>query len=237
MNLDTIDKITYIRESEWKTNKKNKIFSNLNTRHVVLMDKINKFYNNKNNLDILISIIEGSSFLSLRVIDFFVTNYAREREIIYENINLDNNDEYKKNNNEKFMVYYSYKSQLKAYSKKQFDPFCRRERILFFIDKYDGIDNEPIRTTIGQLNFFRWVIKNNILDYIHNNYNDIENEMNKFSKKGKNKIIKKIKKKIKYIKNDSSFDISQDDKNFNNLTLSATKKVNKHNITITVKFN
>jgi hypothetical protein len=62
--------------------------------------------------------------------------------------------------------------------------------------------------------------------------------MNKFSKKGKTKIIKKIKKKVKNIDNSETCNISQKDNlNVNDLTLSATKKVNKHNITITVKFN
>ena len=228
----SLENIKYVRESEWKTNKKINTFSNLNSRYIVLMNKIKNFYNDKNNLQLLISIINGESYLSLRVIDYFVTNYASEKEIIYETeIN---------NKKEKFMVYYSYKSQLKAYSKKQFDPFCRRERILFFIDKYDGITNDPIRTTVGQLNFFRWAIKNNILDYIYKNYESIENEMNKFSKKGKKKepvdiIIKKEKKK----KKSELFILSKEEPANENtdLTLYATKKVNKHNITITVKFN
>ena len=210
------DKIKYVRESEWKTNKTINTFSNMNSRHVVLMNKIKKFYSHKNNLEILISIIEGTSYLSLRVIDFFVTNYAREKEIIYEKNKKDIECE---KDIENFMVYYSYKSQLKAYSKKQFDPFCRRERILFFIDKYDGVNNSPIRTTVGQLNFFRWAIKNNILEYIHKHYESIENEMNKFSKK-----------KVKTVNEENKVTV-------NDLTLSATKKVNKHNITITVKFN
>lgn len=229
MNLENI---RYVRESEWNSTQKINTFSNLNSRHVVIMNKIKKFYNDKNNLNILISIINGDSYLSLRVIDYFVTNYAREKEIIYETeIN---------NKKEKFMVYYSYKSQLKAYSKKQFDPFCRRERILFFIDKYDGISNDPIRTTVGQLNFFRWAIKNNILDYIYKNYESIENEMNKFSKKVKKKVEPEFskEKKEKKRKNDLCI-LSQKEpiKENSDLTLCATKKVNKHNITITVKFN
>ena len=233
MNLDNI---RYIRESEWNTSKKINTFSNLNSRYVVLMNKIKKFYSDKNNCKLLISIINGDSYLSLRVIDYFVTNYAREKEIIYETeIN---------NKKEKFMVYYSYKSQLKAYSKKQFDPFCRRERILFFIDKYDGVENDPVRTTVGQLNFFRWAIKNNILDYINKNYESIEKEINKFSKKGKKKlqdvnIKEKKEKKEKNNKKNELFVLDHEENNKENtdLTLSATKKINKHNITITVKFN
>lgn len=216
----------YIRESE--LNKESKTFTNLNSRHVVLMNKLIEFYSKQNNLDELTSIIDGDSNLSLRIIDYFVTNYSRENEIIYEHL--------KKN----FMIYYSYKSQLKAYSKKQFDPFCRRERILLYIDKYNGIQEKPLRTTVGQLNFFRWAIENKILDYMYKNYDDIEEKMNIYSK---NKNLKKSlnkkssKEKIKTVKQSNKNISNKNISNKNTLTLSATKKVNKHNVTITVKFN
>ena len=44
---------------------------------------------------------------------------------------------------------------------KQFDPFCRRDRIQFNYGK-----DKYIITTVGQLNFFRWAIENKVLDYI-----------------------------------------------------------------------
>ena len=71
------------------------------------------------------------------------------------------------------MVYMSYKSQLKAYSKKLFDPFCRRERIMFSLP---GI--EPFVTTVGKLNFFRWAIEKNIIEYLKLNRETVEAEMN-----------------------------------------------------------
>ena len=71
-----------------------------------------------------------------------------------------------------FIVHMNYKSQQKAYSKKQFDPFCRRDRINFFYDK-----NNSITTTVGQLNFFRWAIQNNILEYIEENIENIEKDI------------------------------------------------------------
>jgi hypothetical protein len=77
--------------------------------------------------------------MSLRLIDWFVTNYAKKYNISYI---------VKK---QKFFVYNEYKNQLKAYSKKLFDPFCRRERILFQV-----ADITPFETTVGKLNFFRW---------------------------------------------------------------------------------
>ena len=43
-------------------------------------------------------------------------------------------------------------------------------------EKYSK-DNYVV-TTVGQLNFFRWAIKNNIIDYVQKNLITIENDMN-----------------------------------------------------------
>jgi len=69
-------------------------------------------------------------------------------------------------------IYHAYKSQLKSYSKKKFDPFCRRDRI-----KFDCSDI-TVETTLGQLNFFKWALDNLITDYILLHYKDIEEDMN-----------------------------------------------------------
>lgn len=210
--------LSYVKESKNNSPKHSKIFTDLQTRDHVLMNKIIQYYEKDKNLQNLQSVIQGKSRLSLRIIDYFVTNYAKENEVIYDI------------GNEKFMVYHSYKSQLKAYSKKQFDPFCRRDRILLYINK-----DTFIRTTVGQLNFFRWAITNNILSYIELYYKEIEQEMNIFSKKNTKKQTKKIvdniKKKI--VKNKVESIIIPD----NHLEITATKKINRHNVTITVKFN
>jgi hypothetical protein len=219
------------------------------------MDKIGEFFQAKDTLQILLPIVKSESALSLRVIDFFVTNYARKNEVIYDIIN-------DKKRKEKFMVHYSYKAQLKAYSKKQFDPFCRRERIVFFVEQGEK-EYDQIRTTVGQLNFFRWAIKNGVLDYILKNLEEIENEMNQSHRKGKRKRKKlKVKRnKDRLAENETKEDNETkesaenqdnetesvkvtvntedpaDEENRKDLTLSATKKVSKHNVTITVKFD
>jgi hypothetical protein len=133
----------------------------VNSKDKLLMDNISKFYNTKTINDIL-PITQGNSTLSLRVLDWFVTNYCKTYNIILDD---------KKHN---YNIYLDYKSQLKAFSKKQFDPFCRRERIVFYYNKTDYIT-----TTVGQLNFFKWAIENNILEYVNNNLKTIEDNMNK----------------------------------------------------------
>lgn len=128
-------------------------------RREVLILSLQKFYSQRNDLKLLIPLLQGQGDISLRLIDWFVTNYAKKNHISY---NL---------NSQEFVVYLNYKSQLKAYSKKLFDPFCRRERILFQCGTH-----EPFETTVGQLNFFRWAFEKDILDYMRKNLQDILKE-------------------------------------------------------------
>jgi len=67
-----------------------------------------------------------------------------------------------------------YKLKLRAYSKKRFDPFCRWDRIN--VPHKNG--TTYIQTTLGQLNFFKWAIENEVLRYIQENYTAIETDMN-----------------------------------------------------------
>jgi len=188
------------------TNITNK-FQIISSKKDLLMQSLITFFSNKTNLDKVIPIITGDSVISLRILDWFVTNFSKKKNVHYQNTF---NDIIKN-----FIVYLDYKSQLKAYSKKQFDPFCRRERITL-ID-YDG--NELI-TTVGQLNFFRWALENDIINYIVENYQIIENDMN-------NSLRNLYKKK----KGESNRRKRKE------LSISATKTVNKHNVSIIVQFD
>ena len=84
---------------------------------------INGSYNSNNNLDKMLRIITGESKISLRIVDWFATNYAKKYYTLYT---IDQSID---NIARRFKVYDDYKLKLKAYSKKRFDPFCRWERI------------------------------------------------------------------------------------------------------------
>ena len=140
----------------------------VSSKDKLLMSNINTFYS-KNPIENVLDIIKGKSKISLRLLDWFVTNYSKTNPIIINDIN----------------IYLNYKSQLKAFSKKQFDPFCRRERIVYYYS-----DDESILTTVGQLNFFKWLFEYDILNYIQKNFDDIESSMNK------NKLNIRAKKNI-----------------------------------------
>lgn len=140
------------------------------TKETLLQESLINFYTNKSNLDILLPVIEQKSNISLRILDWLVTNYSKKYNVSYEI--------YKNGNKSLFFIYLSYKNQLKAYSKKYFDPFCRRNRIDIDLSLVSDERTGIITTTIGQLNFFRWFIENKILNYVLININKIDEDMN-----------------------------------------------------------
>ena len=170
---------------------------------LVLNDLI-KFYSDTDKINIMLKIIQGEAKISLRLIDWFTTNYAKKNYTLY-NVN-----------NKRFKVHPDYRLQLRGYSKKRFDPFCRWERIVI---PYG--ENACVETTIGQLNFFRWIIENKIIEYIEMNYDEIFNDMNvnSSSTKKKNFADNKTRKKRE------------------ELSISAIRSIKKEDVTVMVKFN
>jgi hypothetical protein len=133
----------------------------IHCKQELIISSLQRFYSGRQDLNEIVELLKGTSEVSLRLIDWFVTNYSKAHSISYIL------------NGQEFVVYMNYKNQLKAYSKKLFDPFCRRERISFQIPGH-----EAFLTTVGKLNFFRWALEKGILDYIKGHQTDIEKEMN-----------------------------------------------------------
>lgn len=59
----------------------------------------------------------------------------------------------------------SFRAQINEYTRKLFDPYARDTRSYpMFI--YTFSDGSQIDTTLGQLNFFMWMLKNKVMDCI-----------------------------------------------------------------------
>lgn len=189
------------------------------TQNDLLLKNLMSFYkidnsdpDKNNNLERMLKIITGETKISLRIVDWFATNYAKKYYTLYTINQQDNNEE------RRFKVYDDYKLKLKAYSKKRFDPFCRWERISI---PYKG--NSFIETTIGQLNFFKWAIENKVIDYIEDNYDTIEKDMNSRNSTSKRK--------------ETIVDNTKTRKKREELSLSATKSIKKEKVEIVVQFH
>ena len=121
-----------------------------------VLHRLETFYSNPETFTRVEEILTGKSRLSLRLLDWFATNYSKKYNVSYMT-----------KSGRHVIVYLVYKAHLKAYNKKMFDPFCRCKRI-----KFRGLD-----TTVGQLNFFEWAIQDDVLKYLEENYDAIHADM------------------------------------------------------------
>ena len=122
---------------------------------------LQEFFKNDHNFKLLLQSINGHNGFSLRLIDWLVTNFSKENNVIY------------KVNNKNFVMHQSYKDMLKAYSKKLFDPFRRQDRITI------TNKNQQVYTTVAQMTFFKWAIDNKVLDYAKKHKSSIKEHMDK----------------------------------------------------------
>lgn len=191
--------------------------TSVNTQNQLLLNHLMDYYKDIEKLKCMTNIINGESKISLRIVDWFVTNYAKKYFTVYEIVNE------LSNNKSRFKVYHDYKLKLKAYSKKRFDPFCRWERISI---PYD--EQRYMETTIGQLNFFKWALQHDIIKYIEENYDEIENDMNNRNSTSKRRSP---------INNEGRTDNAKTRKKREELSVSACKCIKKETVEIVVKFN
>lgn len=182
----------------------------IHCKQELIISSLQKFYANRPDMGEILEHLQGTSPISLRLIDWFVTNYAKQYNTTYII------------NNQEFLVYMNYKSQLKAYSKKLFDPFCRRERIMFQL-----ADQESFLTTVGKLNFFRWAIEKGILDYIKLNLAKIEKEMNTNARE-----LQKVKKS-----SEKSQGTASTTRRRRETTVPVAKVMEKHEVPIEIRFD
>ena len=153
----------------------------LTVKESLLLKSLIVFYEKHDNLNVLLQFLKSKQRrLSLRLLDWLVTNYAKNHPIMIQ---------YKSNTaiNSEFM-YLSYKNHLKSFSKKFFDAFARRQRIFYTFDHrvykirttemnsyYDRTDG--FVTTVAQLNAFCFFISSGVVDYAIQHLEEVERDM------------------------------------------------------------
>lgn len=186
--------------------------SSYSTQNELLMNNLMEYYKDETQLDRMLKIITGECKISLRIVDWFATNYAKKYYTLFD-IPMANGS------SKRFKVYVDYKLKLKAYSKRRFDPFCRWDRI-----SVPYKNGTCIETTLGQLNFFKWALENKVIDYIEENYETIEKDMN-----SRNSTSKRKEQIV--------VDNSKTRKKREELSISAIKSIKKEKVEIVVQFH
>lgn len=143
-----------------------------------ILNKNKNFYStNKKYINTMLDIINSDSDISIRVLDWFVANFSKKNNTCYR-IKINGRDEL-------FYVNNEYKNQLHGYTKEYFDPFCRKNKLIY---TYKSGENKiKFISSIGQLNFFQWAIRNKIINYVERHLEEIEWDMKETSRKNKEK--------------------------------------------------
>lgn len=130
-----------------------------------ILTSLMKYYSDHEKLNMMQQIISAQSSsnkVSLRLVDWLVTNYSKSHNVVYYV------------NKMPFNMHQSYKNMLRAYSKKLFDPFRRHKRVYL-----NGDTQSVIETTVAQLTFFKWAIENDVLKYAYEHRKTIKEDMDK----------------------------------------------------------
>lgn len=147
-----------------------------------LSDELVEFFDNRYNIVSMLKVLRKErkdGTVSLRLLDYFVVNYAEEYSVAFPHPQT----------NTLFEVYKSYESCMKTYHKAFFDPFRRgreedRLDFEFSLDSLGSVDSvDSVDTTLAQLNFFRWIIENGILNYVEENQEAISVAMREHLKR------------------------------------------------------
>lgn len=157
----------------------------LNQADQVLLQSVLEWYNESyENVYNFMNIVKRKNGMSLRVIDWLVTNFSKTNSITIESSGIprDLNRDYQKN--------------LSAYNKRNMDPFARRNKILIRVSQGDPLhsQSEKRSTTVGQLNFFRWFGRNRVVEYLTANRAMVESHMKETETK--KKVPKSIGTKV-----------------------------------------
>ena len=147
-----------------------------------ILEKNKKFFSaDRKYVRAMLEIIDGNSDISIRILDWFVANYSKKNNTAYRiKINGVVNI---------FNVNIEYKKQLNGYSKQYFDPFCRKKKIIYSYKNNKSTSEINFVSSIGQLNFFQWAIRNKVIKYVQLHLKEIEHDMKETTKLNKEKKL------------------------------------------------
>lgn len=177
----------------------------------VVLESLLPFYNLQINRDIIKELINGiyinekGNIISLRLLEWFVTNYSKKNLTEYPII--------RRNKPFRFQVYTEYVYELGGYHKKKFDMFGRNNHITFIVN---DDTQEKVDTTVAQLKFFKWAIENEVLTYLKSHYDEIYSDMKLNGSSSK-----------KRLQNSSQSSTSSTDSNMSSISSDSIDSINK----------
>lgn len=140
----------------------------LDRKQLPVLQSLVGFYTDDVIKNVLLPIITHSKTskdekISLRALDWLVTNYSKKFPVIYKMCAEEGTERV-------VNIYSEYKTWLWKHRRSHFDPFRRRQRLNF------TVDGEEYTTTVGQLNFMYWASRYGVLEYARAHLSEIERD-------------------------------------------------------------
>ena len=121
--------------------------------------------------DVLVPILTQTSSVSIRILDWLVTNYSKSQKVVLY---------YRQGKKRRiFDVYHEYDDTLSTYGRKLFDPFRRGDRTHFMGKDVKTGKMAKYETTLAQIVFFKWADEKGVLTFCKKNVEAIEADMHR----------------------------------------------------------
>jgi hypothetical protein len=134
---------------------------------------LNLFFSDKKHFNVISSIVNQKSLISLRLLEFVCTHVAQTGLLVT-----------KQDGSSVYLDTY-YQDCLDSRGKQFFDPFRRNPRSRFMFTKF----GKTIDTNIAQMRFFRFVINFGVIAYATDNYQELDVLMSRVT--AKRKLLRK----------------------------------------------
>jgi hypothetical protein len=143
-----------------------------------LLQSLLRWYNgDAERIEFIRTVFSRRNNMSLRVIDWLVTNYSRSVSVTVCD---------KSPGSIPRDLFKDYHKKLDAHKKERFDPFARglRIEVRFHEGSEGGADGgseddvgDVRETTVGQLNFFKWYFERNLASFLDEHRDEVEAHM------------------------------------------------------------
>ena len=216
----------------------------MNKTEESMLPSLLKFFSAREHFDVLKEFkCSKQSKLSVGLLNWFNVNYSKEYGVEYNIETL--------GRKRSVYVWQSYNAALSGYKKEYFDPFARGKNC----GKEIAIEfqGETLCTTIRQLNYFRWAINNGVINYVRSHVEEIYTDMtdrgrntgNKTTVAGSVPVAGSVsiigdKPSISTSSTSSTSTSTSDQlapgEKKRQISVSASKKLGIHDVTMTVRF-
>lgn len=145
----------------------------INQTERLILYRTSIFFSKSENARVLHNMLNRKKPVSIRLLEWFVINYSKTQGTRYK---VDD-----RGVKRYYHVYNEYRAQMKLLNKEHFDPFCRTHHVECI---YRGSRHTwYFETSVGQLNYMYWAIRNGVLVYLQRHTDTVREHMRQAQQK------------------------------------------------------